>query len=117
MLKNLRCQRNDLHVYCTQLTSHGAEDTASTQFASIVQEHASIVVKADVRAISTADLFLGANNQSLRHCTFFHVARRNGVFDGNDNDVANTGITAAGATQHTNAKSLASTAVISYCKS
>ena len=117
MLKNLRCQRYDFHVHSTELTGNGAEDTAAAEFTGIVQQYASVVVEADVRAVGTTNLLLGTNNQSLRYCTLFHITRRNCVLDGNDDDVAYACIAAAGTTQHTDAQALAGTAVVSYCKS
>ena len=116
MLKNLRCQRNDLHVNGTKLTGYGAEDTAATELTGVVQKYTGIVVEADVRTIGTTDLLLCADDQSLRYCTLLYVTRRDCVFDSNDNHVTYAGITAAGTTQDTDAKSLACAAVISYCK-
>ena len=48
MLKNLRCQRNDFHVYSTELTCNGAEDTATAKLTGIVQEYTSVVIEADI---------------------------------------------------------------------
>ena len=117
MLKNLRCQRYDFHVHCTEFTRNRAEDTAATQFTGIVQQYASIIVETDIRTVSTANLLFRTDNQSLRHCTFFHITRRNGVLDSHDDDVAYASIAATCTTQHTNAKALTGTAIVSYCKS
>ena len=117
MLKNLRCQRYNLHVNGTKLTCDGAEDTAATEFASIIQEYAGVVVEADVRTVSTTDFLLRTYNQSLRHCTLLHVTRRDCVLDGNNNHITDACITTAGTTQHANAEGFTCAAVISYCKS
>ena len=117
MLKNLRCQRYDFHVHSTELTGYGAEDTAATKLTGIVQQYTGIVVETDVRTVGTTNLLLGTNHQSLRHCTLFHITRRDCALDSNDNHVAYACIAAAGTTQHTDAQALAGTAVVSYCKS
>ena len=48
LLKYFGCEGNDLHVDSAKFASNRTEDTASAQFASIVQEHAGIVVETDV---------------------------------------------------------------------
>ena len=117
MLKYLRCQGNNLHVYGAQLTSHRTEDTAATELACIVQEYAGIVVEADVGTISATDFLFRTNNQSLRHCTLLYVTRRDCVLDSNDNHIAYAGIAAACSAEHTDAECFACTAVVSNCKS
>ena len=117
MLKYLRCQRNNLHVNGAQLTSHRTEDTAATKLTCIIQEHAGIVIEADVRTVSATDLLLRANNQSLRYCTLLNVTRRDCVLDSNDNHITYAGIATACTAEHTDAECLTCAAVVSNCKS
>ncbi len=117
MLKNLWCQRDDLHIDGAQLTCHGAEDTAASQFAGVVKQHAGIVVEADIRAVSTTNFLFCADNQGLRYCTFFNITCWDGVFDSDDYHVTHAGIATACAAEHSDAKSLASAAIVGYYKS
>ena len=48
MLKNLRCQRNDFHVYRTKFACNRAENTAATKFACIVEQNTSIIIETDI---------------------------------------------------------------------
>ena len=116
-LKNFRRQRNNFHINCTKLASYGAKNTAATKLSSVVQQYTSIVVEADVRSICTTNFFLCANNQSFRYCTFFQFACRDDIFYSNDYNITDTCITTTRTTKHTDAKSLACAAVITYCKS
>ena len=72
-LENLGGEGDDFHVGGAKLAGNGAEDTGATELAGIVEEHAGIVVEADVRTVGTADLLLGAYNDSLLYSALLDI--------------------------------------------
>ena len=74
MLENLGSERNDLHVCCTKFACYGAEDTGTAELAGVVEQDTSVVVKADIAAVGTTDLFLCADNDCLADSAFLYIA-------------------------------------------
>ena len=92
-------QGHDLHeLIRTQFTSHRAEDTSTDRLMVVVQQHSRVAVETDDRTILTANAFSGANDHRIIHITFFTLPR--GIaFDGNFDDVADTGVAAVRTTR------------------
>ena len=84
----------------TQLSGHWPEDTGADEFTGLVQQHASIVIEADVGSVGTTGFLLGADYDCLRDGSFLHVTARDGAFHGDDDDVARVGVTFLRSTQH-----------------
>ena len=114
MLKNLRCQRYNFHVYSTELTCDGAEDTAAAEFTGIVEQHTSIVVETDIGTVSAADFLLRADNYRIGNRTFLDIATGNRTLNSDNDLVAYTGITTAGTAENTDAEDFLRTAVICH---
>ena len=114
MLKNLRCQRNNLHVDGTQLAGHGAEDTASAELTGIVQQDTGIVVETDIGTVGATDFLLGADDDCIGNGALLGVAARNGALDGDDDLVAYGSVTMAGTAQDADAENLFRTRVVSH---
>src|SRR5690606_8057119 len=89
-----------------------AEDTGATRVAVVLQNDGGVLVEADVRAVRTAALLDGANDDRLDDVTLLHVATGDRVLDGGDNDVTDARVAATGATEHTDAKDLLRTSVV-----
>ena len=111
-LEYFRCQRNHLHVHGTQFTCDGAEDTTSAELARVVEQYASVVVKADVRAVSATDFLLRANNQRLGYGTLLNVAGRDHALDRYNDHVTNRSVATLRTAEYANAEGFTSTTVI-----
>ena len=111
-LKYFGCQRNDLHIHGAELTCNGAEDTAASDFAGVVEQYACVIIETDIGTVGTADFLLSANDESLRYGTFFNIAGRDDVLDRNDDNITHRGVTATRTTEDTDAESFACAAVV-----
>src|SRR5690606_27981456 len=113
-LQNLRCQRNDFHeVFTTQFAGNRAKDTRADRFARLVDQDSSVAIETDHGTIIALQRFGGTDDNGFVNGTFFNTATRNSVFNGYDNNVADAGGAAFGATQYLNALYPTCAAVVS----
>src|SRR6266496_2321938 len=106
--EHLRRQADDLHKpLVAQLATHWAEDAGTAGVATVLDDDGGILVEPDVRAVGTPPLLGGADDDRLDDVTLLHTRTRNGVLDRGHDDVADARVTAAGATEHTDAQNLA----------
>src|SRR3569832_1675475 len=75
-------ERHDLHeLFGTELAGHGPEDTGTAGLELVDEQHRSIAVDADQRAVGAAHAFAGAHDDGVVHLALLHLAARNGLFD------------------------------------
>jgi len=118
MPEHLRRQRDDLHeLLVAQLAAHGAEDARATGLAVVLEDHRGVLVELDVRAVHAPALLAGAHDDRLDDVALLDVAARDGVLDGGDDDVTDTGVATAGPAEHTDAEDLLRTRVVGDPKS
>src|SRR5512141_563108 len=102
MLQNLRGQRNDLHVFLlAELSRHGSEDTGRSRLSRFIDDYDCVLVEADVRAVFAARFLCRAHNYSARDLRLLYGSIRQRVLDGDDDDVAKSGVASAGSAEHT----------------
>src|SRR5690349_11720733 len=118
MSEHLRGQRNDLHEpLVTQLAADGAEDAGATRIVVRLDQHRGVLVELDVRTIRTTTLLDGAHDDRLDDITLLDVAAGDGVLDGGDDDVADTGIATRRPAEHADAQNLLGTRVVGDAQS
>ena len=61
----------------------------------VVDEHGGVLVEADVAAVGTALLLLGADDDALHDVALLHRGAGDGVLDRGDEDVADRGVAPA----------------------
>src|SRR4051812_47990741 len=71
--KHLRGERDDAHEpLVPQLAADGAEDTGATRRLVVLDQHGRVLVEADVAAVRSALLLLGAHDDALHDVTLLH---------------------------------------------
>src|ERR1051325_5405850 len=101
MSEHLRCQRDDLHeLLVAQLAADRAEDAGTAGLVVVLDEHGGVLVEADVRAIRTATLLDGADDDGLDDVTLLHTCTGDRVLDGRDDDVADARVAATRTTEN-----------------
>src|SRR5262245_12267749 len=111
--EHLRRERDDLHEpLVTQLAADGAEDARAARLTVLPQDDRGVLVELDVRAVRTATLLGGADDDGLDHVALLHVAAGDGVLDRADDDVADAGVPAPGATEDPDAEDLLGPGVV-----
>src|SRR5215207_5818507 len=99
--KHLRGERDDSHeAAITQLPTHWAEDTGAAGCEVVLAQHGRVLVEADVAAVGTTLLLLGAHDDALDDVALLHTGAGDGVLDGGDEDVADRGVPTARAAEH-----------------
>ncbi|KAG1648322.1 hypothetical protein GQR58_029933 [Nymphon striatum] len=73
-------------------TSPATKDAGPAGFTVVIDDHGCVLIELDVAAVGTAAFFLGAYNHALHYFALFDTSRRDGIFDGGDNDVAYAGV-------------------------
>src|SRR5688572_6256333 len=87
--KNFGSQRNDLHeLRGAQLASHGSEDTGAHRLQLVGQQHRSVAVEADQRAVGATHTELGAHDHGVIDLALLHFAARDGITDADLDDIA-----------------------------
>src|SRR5699024_1943643 len=115
---HLRCERDDLHeLPVAKLTTDGTEDAGPAGLAVGPEDDGGVLVELDVRAVDTAALLGRADDDRLDDVALLDVAAGDGVLDGGDDRVADTGVPAAGAAEHTDAQDLLGTGVVGDAQS
>ena len=102
------------NIVVAELAGHGTEDTGTHDLVLLGQQHASVVVEADVGTVGTADLLLGTDDDGIGNRALLGVAARNGALDGDDDLVADSGIAVAGTTEDADAEHFLRTRVVSH---
>src|SRR5690606_1495618 len=111
-------QRDDLHEpLVAQLAPDRAEDARTARLAVVLEDDGGVLVELDVGTVRTTALLGGADDDGLDHVTLLHVAARDRVLDGCDDDVADSGVATARATENTDAEDLLGTRVVGDTKS
>src|SRR5699024_8797825 len=113
MSQHLRCQRDDLHgALVAQFTTDGSEDARSARLTAGPEDHHRVLVEANVGA-GGAPTFLGrAHDDGFDDVALLDVATGDGVLDGRHDGVADAGVTATGAAEHTDAQDLLAARVV-----
>src|SRR5450759_920604 len=112
MSDHLRCERDDPHeLPLAKLTGHRAEDAGAAGLPVTLQDHGSVLVELDVRAVPATVLLDGAHHHGLDDLAFLDVATGDRVLDGRDDGVADMGVATLRATEHADAQQLLGTRV------
>src|SRR5690606_17835573 len=102
-LDDLRCQRDDLHKpLVAQFATHWTEDAGATGLRGLaLQNHSSVLIKLDVRAVFATAFLSCAHDDRLDDLATLHVTAGNCVLDSGDNSVTDAGVTALGSAEYT----------------
>jgi hypothetical protein len=98
----------------TEFTRYWTENTAAAELTGVRNEYARIVVKTDVAAVSTANLFLYANNDSTAYRTVLDIARRDYTLYGYYNRITERSIALLCSAKYADAQSLFGSRVVGY---
>src|SRR4051794_37309025 len=113
MSEHLRSQRDDLHEpLLAQLATHRAEDASAARLAVVLEDHCGVLVEADVGTVGTTALLDGPDHDGLDDVTLLDAATGDRVLHGGDDDVADSGVAPARATENTDAEDLLRTGVV-----
>src|SRR5690606_20954467 len=108
-------QRHDLHeLLGTQFARNGSEDAGADRLQLGVEQYGGVATEADQRTVFAAHTLGGANHHGVVDFAFLDAAAGGCIFDAHLDDVADTGITALGATEHLDAHDSARTGVVGH---
>src|SRR5216684_1324051 len=114
-LPNLRSQRNNLREFLlAQLARHRAEHARPDGLARIVDQHRSVVVEPDVRAIFATPFFAHAHYHRFHYRSFFDLAFRRRFLDRGGDDVAEAGLQSRVAAHRHDAGQLARAGIVGH---
>src|SRR5262249_11545183 len=82
----------------------------------VLDDDGRVFVEADVAAVRTTLLLLGANDDALDDVALLDTGAGNGVLDRGDEDVADRGVTTASAAEHLDAQHFLAAAVVGAAK-
>src|SRR5690349_16701185 len=86
-------ERDDAHeALLAEFAAHRAEDAGATGLAVVAEDHRSVLVELDVRAVRAAALLDGAHDDRLDDITLLDVAAGDGVLHRGDDDVPDAGV-------------------------
>src|SRR5262249_26155576 len=112
---HLRRERDDLHVVLgAQLARHGPEDAGADRLELRRDQHRSVAVEADNRAVRTLDILGNAHDDRAHDLALLHAAARDRFFHRNDDDVADGGVFALRAAQHLDAHDAARAGIVRH---
>ena len=101
-LQYFRSKRQDLHVILvTQLTSDRPKDTGAAGVFVITNDNASVLVKADIAAVSAAQALNGADDNCLNDIALLYAAARGALAHRANNYVTDVAVLACGAAENT----------------
>src|SRR6478609_10707808 len=104
-LQDFRGQGHDLHeLLGAQFARDRSEDAGADGLQLVIEQHGGIAVELDEGAIATADALGGADHHGAVDLALLDAATGRGFLDGHLDDVANTGVTPLGATEHLDAQ-------------
>src|SRR5579863_1474803 len=116
ILKHLRCERGDLQEASLAQLAHDRPEDAGTARVEVIfftlDDHASVIVAANHRAVQTPNRGAGPHHHGLDDLTFFHGRAGNRALDGADDHVAHVGVNVPSAAGDVNHEQLASAAVV-----
>src|SRR5690606_10944513 len=103
-LQHFRRERNDLHEPArAQLARDRPENARADRLEAVVQEHGSVAVEPDRRAVGTAKSLLRAHDHRVVDLALLHAAARDRVLDRDLDHVADPRIAALRAAEHLDA--------------
>src|SRR6476659_373040 len=112
--EHLRGEGDDPHEPAVaQLAPDRSEDAGPSRGLVVLDQDGRVVVEADVAAVGTALLLLGADDDALHDVALLHGRAGDGVLDRGDEDVPDRGVAAAGAAEHLDDEDLLGAAVVS----
>src|SRR5437764_1342660 len=109
------CRRH-CNAFRAQLAADRAEDARAARVATVTDQHGSVLVEADVGAVRAPTLLRGPDDDRLDDVALLHARTRERVLDRADDDVADRGVAAPGAAEHTNAEQLLGAGVVGDAK-
>src|SRR5690606_25596238 len=114
-LQHFGGQRHDLHeALGTQFTRNGSEDAGADGLQLGVEQHGGVATETDQRTVFAAHALGGANHHGGVDFAVLDAPARGRIFDAHLDDVADTGITALGATEHLDAHDCTRTGVVGH---
>src|SRR5207249_3479592 len=103
----------DLHeVALAQLAGHRPEDARAAGIALVVDDHGCVLVEGDRGAVVAAVRLLRPDDHRAHDLALLDRALRARRLHGTDDDVADPGVAAVGASHHADAEELAGAAVV-----
>src|SRR3989338_1154172 len=88
-LQHFRCQRNDLHeLLGAQLACHWPKNACTDRFQLGIQQHRSITIELDQRAIRAAHPLGGTYHHGVVYFTLLYAATRRCIPDADLDDIA-----------------------------
>src|SRR3954453_12619500 len=117
ILEHLRSERDDLHeVAIAQLAGHRPEDARAARVVLRVDDHGSVLVEGDVRAVVAPELLAGADDDGLDDLALLDGPVRDRLLDRGDDDVAHARVAAARAAHHADREDLARAGVVGHAQ-
>jgi len=114
-LENFWGQGYNFHkVAFPQLTGHWAEDASAARVAVFSDDYRSIVVKADVGSVGTANAMFGPYDHRFHNVSLFDSAARGGALYGAYDYVTNPGIATGGTTQYADTQKFFGAGIVSH---
>src|ERR1700727_3541233 len=114
-LQHLRGQGDDLHeTLLPQFAADRPEDTGSARVVVGLDDDGGVLVELDVAAVGSTALLDRPHHHGLDHVTTFDVAAGYGVFDGHDDDIADTGVSPPRAAEYADAQDLLGAGVVGH---
>src|SRR6185436_1990160 len=116
MSQHLRGERDDLHeATFAELTRDGSEDACPARVLRVGrQDHHRVVVEPDVRAVLSASLLGGPNDDGLDDLTLLDPAAGQGVLDGADDHVTHVRVPTAAAAENADHEDLLGPGVVRH---
>ena len=113
-LEHFRRQRGDPAItFNTNFTGHRAKYTRTDRLVILAfDQNTSVFVKADRRAIFTLDFLLRPNHYGLMNRTFFDLAIRQGLFNGDDDNISDGSVASRATSNYLKALYALSTGII-----
>src|SRR5487761_2124819 len=112
-LQHFRSERDDLHeALAAQLARDRSEDARADRLELVVEQHRSVTVEADQRAIGATHTLARTHYHGVVHLALLHLAARDRLADRHLDDVADAGVPALGAAEHLDAHQFLGAAVV-----
>src|SRR5258708_24489176 len=111
--EDLGSERDDLHeLLGAELARHRPEDAGPDRLAFLAHHHRAVGVELDVAAVGPLELALGAHDDGAGDLALLHFGIHQRLLDGDDDDVADGGVSLFRAAQHLDAGDLLGAAVV-----
>src|SRR5436309_15127830 len=113
----LRRERNNFQKpLSAQFPGHGSKDTGADRFVLIVEQYGRVVIETDITAVLPAHFLAGAYDHGMRDIALFDFGVGYCLFYGDDDNVADCGITAPRAPEHLDTHYFARAGIIRHPK-